>query len=72
MLEAVSAGQVELILEITDRLEIHREAVVIPLPKRGAGQVRRRPDGKLEIVVPAEREFGDWLGELEGALRDLV
>jgi hypothetical protein len=71
VLEAVTAAEIESILSVTDALGLHRESVVIPLPKRRPGGVRRRPDGKLEIVVDAERPFEEWLSGLEQQLRAL-
>jgi hypothetical protein len=68
----VTPAEVHRILEVTDRLGIHRESVVIPLGARHPGRVRRMPNGKLEIVVEAEGSFDDWLGALEAELRKLL
>lgn len=70
MLEAVTLKEIHRIFEVTDRLGIHREAVVIPLGPRPKGRVRRMPNGKVEIVVPADG-FDEWLGGLEAELRAL-
>lgn len=64
----VSQREMERIFEVTDRLGIHRESVVVPLAPRRPGRVRRRPDGKLELVADAE-DFEGWLGRLEAELR---
>ncbi len=69
MLEAVTMAEITRIFEVTDRMGIHREAVVIPLMPRQPGRVRRLPNGKLEIVV--DREFDAWLPGLEEMLRAL-
>jgi hypothetical protein len=71
MLEMVTQGEMERIFEVTDRIGIHRESVVVPLGARVPGRVRRRPDGKLELVVDAE-DFEGWLGRLEAELRTLI
>lgn len=71
MLQAVEPRQIEQILELTDRLEIHREAVAIPLARRDPGGVRRLANGKIEITVPAAGDFAEWLGGLESRLREL-
>jgi hypothetical protein len=71
VLEAVGFAEIEKILELTDRLGIHREMVVIPLRPRHPGGVRRMPNGKLEIVVDAQAEFAAWLGGLEPEIRKL-
>lgn len=72
MLEAVTFAEISKIFEITDRLDIHREALVIPLLPRHPGRVRRLPNGKIEIVVDAQADFDAWLGTLEAELRALA
>lgn len=72
MLEAVTMREIQLIFEITDRLGIHREQLVIPLGPRHPGRVRRMPNGKIEIVVEKDGDLADWLGNLEGELRKLT
>jgi hypothetical protein len=69
MLEAVTFDEITRIFEVTDRLGLHREAVVIPLMPRQPGRVRRLPNGKVEIVV--DRDFDAWLPGLEAMLRAL-
>jgi hypothetical protein len=70
-MKEVTIREIERIFGVTDRLGIHRESLVIPLAARHPGRVRRRPDGKLEIVVESEGSFDDWLGGLEGEIRRL-
>jgi hypothetical protein len=70
MLQAVEPREIEQILALTDRLEIHRESVAIPLGRRDPGGVRRLGNGKIEITVPAG-DFAEWLGGLEAQLRGL-
>lgn len=67
----VSQREMERIFEVTDRLGIHRESVVVPLAPRRPGRVRRRPDGKLELVADAE-DFDGWVQRLEAELRALL
>ena len=71
MLEAVTLAEIERIFEVTDRLGIHREQLVIPLRPRTPGSVRRLANGKIEIVVDAQAELGGWLAGLENQLRGL-
>ena len=71
-MDAVTIREIEAIFQITDRLGIHRESLVIPLGPRHPGRVRRMPNGKIEIVVEAEGAFEDWLAGLEGELRKLA
>ena len=67
----VTQREMERIFEVTDRLGIHRESVVVPLGARKGGRVRRRPDGKLELVADAE-DFDGWIARLEAELRGLA
>jgi hypothetical protein len=46
--------------------------VVIPLAPRHPGRVRRRPDGKIEIVVESEGDFEAWAAGLEAELQGLL
>ena len=67
----VQLAQIEQIFVILDRLEISREDVIIPLRPHGAGSVKALPNGKFEIVVPADVPFEQWYASLEGTLRQL-
>ena len=67
----VTQREMERIFEVTDRLGIHRESVVVPLGTRQGGRVRRRPDGKLELVADGE-DFEGWVARLEAELRALT
>lgn len=58
---AVSFQQISQILELTDALDLSREAVEIPLSPESPGVVRRLPNGKIEIVVDADVSFDEWL-----------
>lgn len=72
MLEAVTIREIERIFEVTDRLGIHRESLVIPLLPRQGGRLRRLTNGKLEIVVDGAADFEVWLEGLEPELRKLT
>jgi hypothetical protein len=67
----VQLTQIEQIFVILDRLEISREDVVIPLRPHGSGNVKALPNGKLEIVVPADVPFEQWYDSLEGTIRQI-
>jgi hypothetical protein len=69
MLREVTIAEIQRILEITDRLGVHRESVVIPLAPRHPGRVRRLPGGKIEIVVESEDPLEAWLESLDEAVR---
>lgn len=64
LLDTVSFQHITRILEVTDELDISREAVEIPLSPASPGVVRRLPNGKLEIVVDADLPFDDWIQTL--------
>lgn len=68
-LSVVSFQQITAVLELTDRLGLSREWVEIPLSPASPGSVRKLPNGKLEIVVDADRPFDEWLGGLEENIR---
>jgi hypothetical protein len=72
MLKEVTMKEIEAIFAVTDRLELSRELLVIPLVPRAAGGVRQTAAGKLEIVVPAEGEFGDFVEGLEGEIKKVT
>ena len=72
MIEVVTIREIEKIFQVTDRLGIHREKLVIPLGPRHPGRVRRLPGGKIEIVVEAQDDFDQWLAALEPELVKLA
>jgi hypothetical protein len=72
VIEVVTIREIEKIFQVTDRLGIHREKLVIPLGPRHPGRVRRLPGGKIEIVVEAQDDFDQWLAALEPELVKLA
>jgi len=64
----VTLAEIHRIFEITDRLGIHRESLVIPLGRRMPGSVRRMPGGRIEVVVDGG-DFEAWLRVLEAEIR---
>lgn len=70
MVEMVTQREMERIFEVTDRLAIHRESLVVPLAARTPGRVRRLPNGKIEIVVDAS-DPDAFFARLEAELRKL-
>jgi hypothetical protein len=64
----VTLAEIERIFEVLARLEISREAVIIPLRPGHPGGVRRLPNGKLEILVEGQTSLDEWLPELERQL----
>ncbi len=68
----VSFQQISQILELTDQLEISREAVEIPLSPERPGVVRRLANGKIEIVVDADEPFDEWLQTVSQKVKALL
>jgi hypothetical protein len=69
-MQAVGPAEIQKILDVTDRLNIHRERVAIPLGARPGGRLRVMAGGRLEIVVDADRPFDEWLAGLEVKIRE--
>jgi len=57
----VTFAQINRILELTDALELDREWIEIPLAASSPGNIRKLPNGKIEIVVDADVPFDEWL-----------
>lgn len=72
MLSAVTLNEIEKIFVVLERLDISREAVIIPLRPATPGSVRRLPNGKFEIIVDAVVPIDDWLATLEQQLRSMT
>jgi len=70
--DVVTFQQINQILEITDELEMSREWVEIPLGTESPGTVRKLPNGKLEIIVDADKPFEEWLVSLEETIRQVM
>ena len=71
-LQTVSFQHITQILELTDQLEISREAVEIPLSPESPGVVRRLGNGKIEIVVDADVPFDEWLQSVPQNIQALM
>ena len=70
-IEAVTIRHIEAIFEVTDRLGIHRESLVIPLGTKAPGSVARTREGKLQIVVDKDAPFEEFVRSLEERIRAL-
>jgi hypothetical protein len=68
-MDVVSFAQINRILELTDSLGLNREWVEIPLSPARPGVVKRLANGKLEILVDADRPFEEWLKGLPAEIR---
>jgi hypothetical protein len=60
------------VFEVTDELEIDREAVTVPLALAGERKVERKASGKIEITLPDTDDLGPFLADLPARLRALV
>lgn len=69
LMDTVSFQHITKILELTDQLDISREAVEIPLSPESPGCVRQLSNGKIEIVVDADVPFEEWLQTLPDKIR---
>jgi hypothetical protein len=72
MLREVTLREIHRVFEITDRMGIHRESLVIPLAPRHPGRVRSMPGGKVEIVLDSEADLDLWFAGLETEIRKVV
>lgn len=69
-MNAVGPQEISSILNVTDGIGIHREAVRIPLGAEGDGRVTL--DGRVvEIVAPAAGDFDAWIAALGDQIRAL-
>lgn len=75
-LSAVGLREIERIFEVLERLDLSREAVVIPLKPAHPGTVKLiesgKNQGKVEIVVESDGDLDTWLLVLERELRQLM
>lgn len=72
MLKEVTMKEIEAIFAVTDRLGLSRELLVIPLVPGTPGHVRQTAAGKLEVVVPAEGDFADFVAGLEDEIQKVT
>ncbi|HWN45460.1 MAG TPA: hypothetical protein VNW71_24755 [Thermoanaerobaculia bacterium] len=59
------------LFEVTDALELSREAIQVPLVLEGVGKVQRLKSGKIEITLPDTDDLGPFLSSLPERLRTL-
>lgn len=59
------------LFEVTDALELSREAIQVPLVLEGEGKVQRLKSGKIEITLPDTDDLGPFLSSLPDRLRAL-
>ena len=59
------------IYEVTDRFEIDRETISVPLEKADEWSVTANEDGSIEIVAPSVIPISDWQSTLENRIRQL-
>lgn len=59
------------LFDVTDPMELSREAIQVPLLLEGDGKVRRLKNGKIEITLPDTDDLGPFLAGLPERLRTL-
>ena len=59
------------LFEVTDALELSREAIQVPLVLEGGGKLQRLKSGKIEITLPDTDDLGPFLSSLPERLRTL-
>jgi hypothetical protein len=59
------------LFEVTDALELSREAIQVPLVLEGEGKIQRLKSGKIEITLPDTDDLGPFLSSLPERLRTL-
>jgi hypothetical protein len=59
------------LFEVTDALELNREAIQVPLVLEGEGKIQRLKSGKIEITLPDKDDLGPFLSSLPERLRTL-
>lgn len=59
------------VFEVTDALELSREAVQVPLVLEGEGKVQRLKSGRIEITLPDTDDLGPFLASLPERLRQI-
>jgi hypothetical protein len=59
------------LFEVTDALELSREAIQVPLVLEGEGKIQRLKSGKIEITLPDTDDLSPFLSSLPERLRTL-
>ncbi|MEK7484476.1 MAG: hypothetical protein AABZ60_09115 [Planctomycetota bacterium] len=60
------------VFEVTDELMMSRETIEIPLGMEGDGQIRKLPNGRIEISLPDPEKLILFLASLEHQLSKFV
>jgi hypothetical protein len=59
------------LFEVTDEIDVDREAIQVPLVMVGEGSVARAKNGRIEITLPDADDLGPFLAALPERLRGL-
>jgi len=65
----LSQSAMQQLFEVTDELDLDREAIEVPLEMQGEGAVERLESGKLRITLPDADDLGPFLATLPERLR---
>ncbi len=69
-MDVVTPNQMNRIFVVIDAMSIHREGIIVPLGPEGSGSVRL-VGNKVEVTVPAEGNFDDWIAGLRDQIAKL-
>ena len=69
--DIIGMREMNAVFSVTDDFGIDREIISVPLEKQGNGDVRRLPNGEIEIVVPMAMPIESWLDTLRSGLEAL-
>src|SRR5688500_10248183 len=71
-MDQLTPDQADRLYEATDRLRLHGDWVVVPLPAASPGAEFQFPDGKILLRAPASPvEFAAWLAGLPARLESM-
>jgi hypothetical protein len=69
--EIIGMDDMMAVYTVTDEFGIDRESISVPLEKGAVVAASKRPDGSVEIVVPAGETLDGWLSVLRDNLLEL-
>ncbi len=70
-MDLLTPEQIGRIYEVTDDLDLHRNAVIVPLRGRPEGLEMIMPDGRVLLRPPAGEPFDGWFAGLQVRLEAL-
>jgi len=65
----LSQNAMQQLFEVTDELDLDREAIEVPLEMQGEGAVERLESGKLRVTLPDADDLSPFLATLRERIR---